>query len=257
MNKDKLQGIVTGVLLSTLAIGLGGTAAAGRNIEVSDGITITMNGVPFTPMDARGKEVPLFSYNGTTYAPVRALSEAAGLMVDYDATARVVQIETPDYAAALDPASSTYLTAEQARELALTDAGVTAAEAVFLKSHLNWEDGRAIYDVEFCAGQTEYDYELDAVTGAVLEKDWDCDGYDWSHHQGAHHSSGSSTSFIGEEAAKSAALSRLPGGTVRKCKLDQDDGIWCYELELYLDGSLYECKVDAGTGAIVEWERDD
>ena len=40
-----------------------------------------VNGARFLPKDASGKSVPLFSYNGTTYAPVRAICEAVDIPV--------------------------------------------------------------------------------------------------------------------------------------------------------------------------------
>jgi len=273
MNKDRCQGFVAGALASVLILGLGGAAlAAGRTIEVEDGIAVTINGVPFTPRDVNGERVPLFAYNGTTYAPVRAFSKAAGLTVDYDAANRTARIETAEYAAAADPDSANYITEEKAKELALADAGVKSAEAFFLRHCLDWEDGRAVYEVEFCAGSAEYDYELDACTGRVLEKDYECENYDWSrrdyyhnnHHGSGHHSGHhgaavqSGKDLITAEAAKAKALERLPGGTVVKCELDYEDdwGRWEYELELWKDGVEYDCEVNAATGEILKWERD-
>jgi len=47
-------------------------------------ISIEVNGAVFQPKDATGKDVAVFLYNGTTYAPLRALAEAYGLNVGYD-----------------------------------------------------------------------------------------------------------------------------------------------------------------------------
>ncbi len=174
MNKERVKGFGAGLLTAALVLTLGGAAVAARNIQVEDGIAVTINGVPFTPRDATGKEVPLFADNGTTYAPVRAFSEAAGLIVDYDADARAARIETPDYAAQDDPDAGRYIGADKARQLALAHAKVNANAARFLKANLDWEDGRAVYEVEFCSAGTEYDYELDALTGEFLEWDNDC-----------------------------------------------------------------------------------
>ena len=137
MNKERIKGFGAGLLTAALILGLGGAAVAARNITVDDGVAVTINGVPFTPKDANGQTVTLFAYNGTTYAPVRAFSEAAGLLVDYDADKGVARIETPDYAAQADPAYSTYIGVDKARELALSDAGVTLADARILKSCLD------------------------------------------------------------------------------------------------------------------------
>ena len=38
-----------------------------------------------------------------------------------------------------------------------------------LKVDLEDENGRPVYEVEFKAGNTEYEYKIDGITGAVLE----------------------------------------------------------------------------------------
>lgn len=58
---------------------------------------------------------------------------------------------------------------ETAKALALSDAGVNAADAVFTKSKSDWEDGVQVYDIEFYTSNGEYEYEISAATGAVLE----------------------------------------------------------------------------------------
>lgn len=282
MNRDHIKGFGFGLLTAALILGLGGAAAAARSISVDDGIAVTINGVPFTPKDANGQSVSLFAYNGTTYAPVRAFSQAAGLLVDYDAEKGVARIETPDYAAQADPAYSTYIGVDRARELALGDAGVAPGDARILKSCLDWEDGRAVYDVEFCSLRTEYDYELDAATGAILKKELDLPDFDWSCHddyrigygQGWHHSegghhgrpgwagqSGAGTNpagLITQAKAIGIAVERsgVTAYTVDKCELDYDDGLWVYEIELRSGRVEYECKVDAATGTVLKWEQD-
>lgn len=59
-------------------------AASGAiQIEVNP-ISVLVDGEVFQPKDANGDDVMLFTYNGTTYAPLRALAEAYGLEVGYD-----------------------------------------------------------------------------------------------------------------------------------------------------------------------------
>ncbi len=262
MNKDQRKGFFTGLLAAALVLGVGGAAvAAGRTIEVTDGMKVTVNGVPFTPKDANGKPVALFAYGGTTYAPIRAFSKAAGLMVEYDGTTQTAQITTPDYVAQYDPSAANYLTPEKAKELALADAKVDAKDAVFLKASLDWEDGKAVYDVEFCAGSTEYDYQLDAVTGAVLDKDTELDDYSWASAGQVHIPAQSAPGgLITLEQAKRAALDKLDGAeafSFTKEKLEQDDGRWIYELELRTASNIeYEFEIDAQTGDILSTDVD-
>lgn len=273
MKKIQWKGFVAGLLTAVFALGLGGMAVAAtrgtartRTLEVTDGISVTVNGVPFTPTASDGTAIPVFASGGVTYVPVRQFSEAAGMTVDYDSKTRTARIETGEYAAATDPQAARYIGVDKARELALADAKVAAGDALFLRAALDWEDGKAVYEVEFCAGNTEYDYELDALTGAVLKRDKDIENFDWSHRDNYHADhdlpaspapSGAPQKRLTAQEAQSAALGRLPGGQVVKCELDEDDGVWVYELELRAGAAEYDCEVDAVSGEILKWERDD
>lgn len=76
-----LAGMLTMALICALIIPV--LASAGMTITV-DPINIQVNGTTFQPKDANGKDVPVFAYNGSTYAPLRALANAYGLEVGYD-----------------------------------------------------------------------------------------------------------------------------------------------------------------------------
>lgn len=257
------KGFFAGILAATLVVGLSITAlAATRTIEVNDDIKITLNGAQFTPKDANGKEVPLFSYNGTTYAPVRAICEAAGLKVDYDSATYTAVMTTQDRYIASTPSASNYITVEKAKSAALSHAGVNASDAIFVKAGLDWDDGRVCYEVEFYAGNTEYDYDIDATSGVVLSYDRDWDDFSLKGYQntGSSTSSNGSTTqsnLITEAKAKEIALAKAPAGaTVVKCKLDRDDGRYVYEIEMRSGYTEYECDINAVTGVIIDWDAD-
>lgn len=95
--KRKTTTFFAGVLVAALLLAMSVTALA------SDGsITITIhpirvlvNGEVFQPKDVNGKDVMVFTVNGTTYAPLRALAEAYGLEVGYDAAQNIATVNTP------------------------------------------------------------------------------------------------------------------------------------------------------------------
>lgn len=60
---------------------------------------------------------------------------------------------------------------EAAENFALIDANVKKDDVSNMYSHLERDDGRYIYEVKFYAGDYEYEYEILAEDGAVLEKD--------------------------------------------------------------------------------------
>ena len=57
----------------------------------------------------------------------------------------------------------------KAKSIALNHAGVSEDQAYDMDIELDDEDGRLIYEVEFKSGNMEYDYEIDAATGAILK----------------------------------------------------------------------------------------
>ena len=67
-------------------------------------------------------------------------------------------------------AAGVRLNTEQAKQAALSDAGVNEKQATFYESYLHNQGGREYYDVVFSYGSSEYAYEIDAYTGAVLDR---------------------------------------------------------------------------------------
>ncbi len=67
------------------------------------------------------------------------------------------------------PVENAIITKESAKKIALTHAGVSEENAQRFQSKLDWEDGRQVYEIEFDYGSLEYDYEIDAKTGEILQ----------------------------------------------------------------------------------------
>jgi len=90
---------MAGMLTMALMVGLAGTAAATvarRTLEVDYAdVRIELDGRQLTPKDATGAEVEPFICDGTTYLPVRAVSGALGLGVDWDQATHTVKLTSP------------------------------------------------------------------------------------------------------------------------------------------------------------------
>lgn len=70
---------------------------------------------------------------------------------------------------------SATVTEAKAKEIALNHAGLTEDQITGMKVKLDQDNGRAEYEVEFRKDKTEYDYEIDAETGDILNYDIDVD----------------------------------------------------------------------------------
>lgn len=150
---------------------------------------------------------------------------------------------------------SAYIGLEAAKEAALKHAGVSASDATFVEAEYDYDDGRMVYEVEFRVKGTEYDYEIDAQTGAVVK---------YKNEQNGANTSGSSantSSFIGESAAKAAALSHagVSESSTKYCNawLEYDDGrAECYEVEFMAGNTRYEYKIALTSATVLESERE-
>ena len=63
----------------------------------------------------------------------------------------------------------------KAKSIALNHAGVNENKAYDMGIELDDEDGRLVYEVEFKSGNVEYDYEIDASSGAILKHETELD----------------------------------------------------------------------------------
>ena len=79
---------------------------------------------------------------------------------------------------------SDYIGTDKAKAIALENVGVKASAATFTAAKLDRDDGRYVYEIDFYTSDREYDYEIDATSGKILERDseplddWDDDDDD-------------------------------------------------------------------------------
>lgn len=148
------------------------------------------------------------------------------------------------------------ISAEQAKAIALADAGYKQADVAYIRAGVDYDNGVKEYDVEFLVKNAdaylEYDYEVRAADGKILSKDRDVEKIN---------ASAVGSGDIGKDAAVEAAYAAF-GFSAAEVKLikvqkDRDDGVVVYEVE-YAKG--YDCKysveVLAASGKVIDKERD-
>ncbi|MBE5999526.1 MAG: hypothetical protein E7237_07975 [Sarcina sp.] len=142
---------------------------------------------------------------------------------------------------------------EAARKIAVLDSGLEEKEVAGLWSKLDKEDGRYIYDVKFYADGKEYDYEILAEDGKILERDVDREK---GMTAGGEGSPASADGYISVDEAKEIALRdagrREDEVRFSSAKLDNDDGVRVYEIEFYAENLEYDYEIDAVSGRILE-----
>lgn len=248
-------GLVLTVLVGILAIpSLAMTGRKTANLDYHN-MKVTLNGQTLDLRDADGNSVEPFTIDGTTYLPVATIGRALGLNVAWDAANQTVVLTTANGTQDTGAESSVqndYIGESRAKEIALNHAGLSSASVTFVRAALDYDNGRAEYDVEFWSGNREYDYEIDAKTGSILSYDTDIEGYVTG--------TGQSSNDIGVEQAKTIALNHAgvsaSNAVFLHANLDYDDGRRTYEVEFYSGNQKYDYEIDAATGDILSYDFD-
>ena len=252
--------VLTGVV-GALAVSVAGAAAVRQAItaELRPDITVELNGSTQTLTDANGNPVYPIIYNNSTYLPVRAVGELSGMTVNWDNATQTVEMTDGTTGTGTNTGGTTqnYIGEAKAKEIALSDAGLSASAVSFVRVQLGWDDGRPEYEVEFYSGNKEYDYDIDATNGQILSRDYDVENF---VIPSTGTNTGTSTTDIGAEAAKSAALKHAgvsaSAANFVKVQKDWDDGRLVYEVEFYSNGKEYDYEIAASNGQVLSYDYD-
>ena len=172
---------------------------------------------------------------------------------------------------------SAYIGVEAAKSAAFAHAGLDASQVTMGEVDFDYEDGRMVYELEFYASGAEYEYDIDASTGAVVKFSQEGGRTQTGSNAGSGGASGNVSSGagsgtaqsgaggtaadIGREAALAAALSHAGVSQDQvynlEVKREYDDGRLEYEIEFKTGGWEYEYTISAADSAILDYERDD
>lgn len=68
-----------------------------------------------------------------------------------------------------DATSHKEITMDEAKKIALEKAGLRESDGTWKQEKKEKENGRMVYDLEFIKGKKEYEFEIDAEKGTILE----------------------------------------------------------------------------------------
>lgn len=272
-------------LAATIALSGCTTAASGANtnpIKTEEAKQIALDHASVAAADVTFLRADLSTEDGRKVFDIEFYNGAAEYDYEIDAVTGDIlssDMDIEDYiipkpssssagSSAVIDRSNGAISIEKAKEIALAHAGVAAADVSFVRAEQDRENGKNVFDIEFYQGNTEYDYEIDVVTGDILSYDTDIENYANPTVNPAPVSIGGasasttaptqSSQYIGEEKAKSIALAKAPGATLSNIQLhlEYDDGIAVYEGTIVYNEIKYEFDIRATDGAIISWESE-
>ena len=171
---------------------------------------------------------------------------------------------------------SAYIGVEAAKSAAFAHAGLEASQVTMGEVDFDYEDGRMVYELEFYANGAEYEYDIDASTGAVVKFSQEGGRPQTGSSTGsggasgnvpsgagsgtAQSGAGGTATDIGREDALAAALNHAGISQDQvydlEVKREYDDGRLEYEIEFKTGGWEYEYTISAADGTILDYERD-
>lgn len=158
----------------------GSTGSSSQSVTMDEAKTIALNHAGLAAGDVQWTEQKLDWDDGVQHYDLSFYAD--GMEYDYEVHAATGQIlkaerEWDDDQPVSSGSSSSgqTITMDEAKTVALNHAGLSAADVRWEEQKLDWDDGVQVYELSFRSGGMEYDYEIHAATGQILQSDreWD------------------------------------------------------------------------------------
>ncbi len=228
--------------------------------------------------------------NETTQEMSTTVSEAAGITTAVSDSSSVPPSEPGEAAASVEgvgkssPAPSkkevpeNRISAEEAVEIALNAAGLSASEVYDKETELDYEKGVWVYEVSFDKDRTDYEYVIDAVSGEVLRSKVDPEGKGNSKTDAGTNESNNKPVAEPETSSPAPSKNEVPENRIsseeavaialnaaglsaseiydKETELDYEKGVWIYEVSFDKDRTDYEYVIDAVSGEVLRSKVD-
>ncbi|HHX03178.1 MAG TPA: hypothetical protein GX733_02705 [Tissierellia bacterium] len=148
------------------------------------------------------------------------------------------------------------LTLENAKEVALKSVGLNMQDVTFKKVDYDHDDNKPMYKIKFMANGEEFEFKIHVLTGRIHKFERDRKSSDSDYQEAVDPSKLISLDKAKEQVLAFAGL-KPADVTFYKAEFDDDDKHPEFELEFRSNGKEFKAEVDAVTGNVMKFERDD
>ncbi len=246
-----------------IAVAAAGVLVAGSVVFASDSGTssesshsITMDQakeIALAEVDGNITSAELEEDNNNSYYDIEIENEGIKYEFEIEATTgEITEFEKEDKEKHTQQSSDQVITEEEALAIASEKIPNATVHDIELENN----DGQKIYDIELVEGTTKYEFDIDAVTGEIVE-------YEKEVKKGSKKEAKKETIELTQEDAveNTSSLTIEEAIAIAKehasgivTEVERDDDVFEIELE---DGDIeYELEINIHTGDIVSFEED-
>ena len=166
----------------------------------------------------------------------------------------------------------TFISKKEVKDIVVDDMNVSSNDVYF--ESIDLELDKNYYEVELYYQNNDYEYKVDAKSGKVIYNDFNVTNN--SNNNGLGNSNSNSNSNgngngnnnsnnagnakISLQEARNIALTHanldISVVSMVKCESEYDNGVLVYEIDFTYNNYEYDYKVDANTGEIISYDKD-
>lgn len=165
----------------------------------------------------------------------------------------------------------TFISKNEVKDIVVSNMNVSSSDVYF--ESIDLELDKNYYEVELYYQNNDYEYKVDAKSGNVIYNDFNVNNN--SNNNGLENSNGNgnqngnnnsnnagnaSNAKISLQEARDIALTHanldISAVNMVKCESEYDNGVLVYEIDFTYNNYEYDYKVDANTGEIISYDKD-
>ena len=141
---------------------------------------------------------------------------------------------------------NSYISIDEAKKIVINDSKVNSDTVKNLEIEYDYDDGIMVYDIEFISNNTEYDYEIDAKTGKIIEREI----------ENSKVSTSASKNYLSKEKIKEIVINKTKVKDYYDYEIEFEfkSGKAVYEVEFETKDKEYDMELDAVGGNIIKYE---
>ena len=166
----------------------------------------------------------------------------------------------------------TFISKKEVKDIVVDDMNVSSNDVYF--ESIDLELDKNYYEVELYYQNNDYEYKVDAKSGKVIYNDFNvtnnsnnnglgnsnANSNSNGNGNGNNNSNNAGNAKISLQEARNIALTHanldISVVNMVKCESEYDNGVLVYEVDFTYNNYEYDYKVDANTGEIISYDKD-